>query len=251
VRDVKMVEYVKELTIVFTKQSDDIEDFDYNNLKPKFAYYLQTYHDIKMNRQYGFTEVNYGKYDKKTTKYSNKIFIDGKLALEPASVYDFNAYKAELTANGFSTTGSVSTDISSKEETWMDWAGKYVHLPNHTVSYITGGLHLHLVDNLEEGDEFTAYYRITECKRSNLTIEMKIIWKPAKRVNKRIAEQRMNDDLHYYIVDIIKILRNVWKTVANVGEFKAEEIDCLNYLRSETTHKCDTKVIEGLKENLE
>ena len=181
------LDYVKELTIVFTKQSDDIEDFDYNNLKPKFAYYLQTYHDIKMNRQYGFTEVNYGKYDKKTTKYSNKIFIDGKLALEPASVYDFNAYKAELTANGFSTTGSVSTDISSKEETWMDWAGKYVHLPNHTVSYITGGLHLHLVDNLEEGDEFTAYYRITECKRSNLTIEMKIIWKPAKRVNKKIV----------------------------------------------------------------
>ena len=139
----------------------------------------------------------------------------------------------------------------SKEEVWKDWFGSYVLLPNHTTSYENGNMNLHLVDNLEEGDEFSGHYRIRECKRNNLTIKMEIVWKPAKRVNKRIAEQRMNDDLHYYIVDIIRILRNVWKTVANVGEFKAEEIDCLNYLRSETTHKCDTKVIEGLKENLE
>ncbi len=246
-----MVEYVKELTLTFKKESDDIEDFDYSNLKPKFAYYLEQYHDIKMNRQHGFTEVSYGKYEKLTRKYTNKIFIDGKLALEPVSVYDYNAYRAELTQNGFSTTGSISKDESSKEEAWMDWNGKYVHLPNHTVSYTTGGLHLHLVDNLEEGEEFTAYYRIGECKRSHLTIEMKIFWKPIKRVNKRIAEQRMNDDISYYMVDVVKILRNVWKEVANVGEFTFEETDCLNYLRSETTHKCDTKVIEALKEKLE
>lgn len=247
----KMVEYVKQLKLVFTKESDDIEDFDYSNLKPRFAYLLQNYHDITMNSKYGLYSQEYGQYEKESKTYRNKIFIDGKLALEPASVYDYNAYKAELTENGFSTTGSKSEETISKEEVWKDWHGSYVLLPNHTTSYESGNMNLHLVDNLEEGDEFSGHYRIRECKRNNLTIKMEIVWKPAKRVNKRIAEQRMNDDLHYYIVDIVRILRNVWKEVANVGEFKAEEIDCLNYLRSETTHKCDTKVIEGLKENLE
>ena len=246
-----MVEYVKQLKLVFTKESDDIEDFDYSNLKPRFAYLLQHYHDITMNSKYGLYSQEYGQYEKESKTYRNKIFIDGKLALEPASVYDYNAYKAELTENGFSTTGSKSEETISKEEVWKDWHGSYVLLPNHTTSYESGNMNLHLVDNLEEGDEFSGHYRIRECKRNNLTIKMEIVWKPAKRVNKRIAEQRMNDDLHYYIVDIVRILRNVWKEVANVGEFKAEEIDCLNYLRSETTHKCDTKVIEGLKENLE
>jgi hypothetical protein len=246
-----MVEYVKQLKLVFTKESDDIEDFDYSNLKPRFAYLLQHYHDITMNSKYGLYSQEYGQYEKETKTYKNKIFIDGNLALEPASVYDYNAYKAELTENGFSTTGSKSEETISKEEVWKDWHGSYVLLPNHTTSYESGNMNLHLVDNLEEGDEFSGHYRIRECKRNNLTIKMEIVWKPAKRVNKRIAEQRMNDDLHYYIVDIVRILRNVWKEVANVGEFKAEEIDCLNYLRSETTHKCDTKVIEGLKENLE
>ena len=38
-----MVEYVKELNILFTKVNDDIEDFDYTNLKPKFAYFCLLY----------------------------------------------------------------------------------------------------------------------------------------------------------------------------------------------------------------
>jgi|TARA_R100000084_G_scaffold96053_1_gene49916 hypothetical protein len=246
-----MVEYVKQLNLVFTKQSDDIEDFDYTNLKSKFAYYLQHYHDITMNGRYGYKTMKYGKYEKETKSFTNKIFIDGKLALEPASVYDYNAYKAELTENGFSTTGSKSIETKDKEEAWMEWGGRFVHLPNHTVSYATGGMHLHLVDNLEEGEEFTAYYEISECKRNNFTIKMEIVWTPAKRVNKKKAEQRMNDDLHYYMVDTIRTLRNVWKTVANVDKFTFEEAGCINYLRSETTHKCDTKVIEALKEKLE
>ena len=32
-----MVEYVKQLNLVFTKQSNDVEGFDYTNLKPKFG----------------------------------------------------------------------------------------------------------------------------------------------------------------------------------------------------------------------
>ena len=80
-----MVEYVKELNILFTKVNDDIEDFDYTNLKPKFAYLLQHYHDITMNSKYGLYSQEYGQQEKETKTYRNKIFIDGKLALEPAS----------------------------------------------------------------------------------------------------------------------------------------------------------------------
>ena len=109
-----MVEYVKQLKLVFTKESDDIEDFDYSNLKPRFAYLLQHYHDITMNSKYGLYSQEYGQYERETKTYKNSIFIDGKLAIEPESVYDYKMIKEQLADNGFSTTGSTSEETISK-----------------------------------------------------------------------------------------------------------------------------------------